>query len=164
MNSIDLIRQNLRRSEEIVLARIEDMRGHGFVPPTTRDGGHTVWVLGHLAYIEGLVVEEIMQGRTNPRAEWESVFDGADVPADDRFPSFDEALSACRTSRASTLSTLEELTEDDLDRLSMRVPKGAEALFGTYRSCLQYASDHWLMHRGQLADSRRAAGLERGWY
>jgi hypothetical protein len=43
------------------------------------------------------------------------------------------------------------------------VPAGFEATFGTYRLCLQYAADHWYMHRGQLADARRTAGLERMW-
>ena len=38
-----------------------------------------------------------------------------------------------------------------------------EEAFGTYRLCLQYVADHWYMHRGQLADARRAAGLERMW-
>ena len=54
-------------------------------------------------------------------------------------------------------------SEGDLDKSSANVPKGFEDLFGTYRLCLQYASDHWYMHRGQLADARRAAGLERMW-
>ena len=27
--------------------------------------------------------------------------------------------------------------------------------------CLQFMADHWYMHRRQLADSRRAAGLHR---
>jgi len=41
--------------------------------------------------------------------------------------------------------------------------KGYEDTFGTYRLCLQYVADHWYMHRGQLADARRAAGLARMW-
>jgi hypothetical protein len=43
------------------------------------------------------------------------------------------------------------------------VPDGFEETFGTYRRCLQYVADHWYMHRGQLADARRAAGLGRMW-
>ena len=45
----------------------------------------------------------------------------------------------------------------------LETPAGFEHTFGTYRLCLQYAADHWYMHRGQLADARRAAGLERMW-
>jgi hypothetical protein len=47
--------------------------------------------------------------------------------------------------------------------VSARAPAGFEDTFGTRRLCLQYAADHWYMHRGQLADARRAAGLERMW-
>ena len=56
MRSIDLIRENLRRSDTIVLSRVEEMRDHCVVFPTPKGGAHTLWVLGHLAYIESLVV------------------------------------------------------------------------------------------------------------
>ena len=165
MRSIDLIRDNLRRSEEIVLVRIEDMRDHGMVFPTPRGGCHTLWVLGHLAYIEALVIRSFMLGEKNPLAHWEEAFDGAEVSGDATlFPSFDEVLAECRGVRGATRSLLDSLTEADLDRRSARVPDGVEELFGTFRRCLQYAADHWFMHRGQLADARRAAGLERMWY
>jgi uncharacterized damage-inducible protein DinB len=165
MQSIELIRGNLGRSEEIVLARIEDMRDHCMVFPTPRGGCHTLWILGHLAYIEGLVVHDLMLGGVNPLAHWETAFDGAEVSGDaDLFPSFDQVLDECRRVRASTMSLIGSLTEDELDQASAHVPEGAEGLFGTYRSCLQYAADHWFMHRGQLADARRAAGLDRMWF
>lgn len=165
MLSIDLIRQNLKQSEEIVLSRIEEMREHCMVPPTPNGGCHTLWVLGHLAYIEGLVIHRFMLGETNPLADWEEVFDGAEVSGDvNLFPAFDRALEECRNRRASTTTLLDSMSEDDLDRLSASAPKGAEGLFGTYRRCFQFVADHWYMHRGQLADARRAAGIERMWY
>jgi uncharacterized damage-inducible protein DinB len=165
MQSIDLIRSNLRRSEEIVLARIEDMRDHCLVFPTPRGGCHTLWILGHLAYIEALVVRNFMLGAPNPLAHWDAAFDGAEVSGDvDRFPPFDQVLEECRRVRASTTSLIDSLTEDQLDQRSAQTPEGAEGLFGTYRCCLQYAADHWFMHRGQLADARRAAGLDRMWF
>ena len=69
MESIDLIRHNLRMSRELVLKRVEEMRDHCFVYPTPQGGGHTLWVLGHLSYIEGLVVRQFMLGEANPFAE-----------------------------------------------------------------------------------------------
>ena len=164
MQSIDLIRDNLIKSRDRVLARVEEMRDHCTVFPTRNGGGHTLWVLGHLAYIEMLVVRTFMLGEGNPLAEWEEVFDGADVSEDLRqFPPFDEVLGKCRGVRDSTLAILASLSEADLDQPSAKTPKGFEDTFGTYRLCLQYASDHWYMHRGQLADARRAAGLGRIW-
>lgn len=145
MQSIELIRDNLKKSSDRVLARVEEMREHCTVFPTPKGGGHTLWVLGHLAYIESLVVRGFMLGEPNPLTDWEELFDGADVSGDiTRYPPFDQVLAKCREVRAST-------------------PAGFEDTFGTYRLCLQYAADHWYMHRGQLADARRAAGLERMW-
>ena len=165
MLSIDLIRENLKWSEDIVLSRIEDMREHCVVFPTPSGGCHTLWVLGHLAYIESKVIHDLMLGDPNPLADWEEVFDGYDVSGElEHFPPFDHVLAECRRRRASTISLLDSLAEHDLDIVSKNVPYGVEKLFGTYRRCFQYAADHWFMHRGQLADARRAAGLERMWF
>jgi hypothetical protein len=164
MQSIDLIRDNLKKSMDRVLARVEEMREHCVVFPTPRGGGHTLWVLGHLAYIEALVIRGFMLAEPNPLAEWEEIFDGTDTSGDlGRYPPFDEVLGKCREMREWTLTFLDSLTEDDLDRSSANTPKGYEDVFGTYRLCLQHVADHWYMHRGQLADARRAAGLERMW-
>lgn len=165
MQSIDLIRDNLKRSMDIVLARVEEMREHCMVFPTPNGGGHTLWVLGHLAYIEGQVIHGFMLAEPNPLAEWEDPFDGADVTGDvNRYPPFDHVLAKCREMRESTVALLDSLSEDDLDKLSGNTPVGHEAMFGTYRLCLQFAADHWYMHRGQLADARRASELERMWF
>jgi uncharacterized damage-inducible protein DinB len=164
MQSIDLIRDNLQKSRDRVLVRVEDMREHCMVFPTPRGGGHTLWVLGHLAYIEGLVIRAFMLGEPNPLADWEEPFDGADTSADiDRYMPFDQVLARCREMRQATLAILDGLSEEDLDKASAGAPKGHEETFGTYRLCLQYVADHWYMHRGQLADARRAAGLGRMW-
>ena len=165
MDSIHLIRENLQRSEAIVLSRIEDMRDHCLTPPSSGGGCHTLWVLGHLAYIEGLVIRNIMLGDANPLGDWKDMFDGAGVSSHiDHLVPFDRAVSECRSIRASTLSLLESFDEQDLDQISAATPSDADELLGTYRRCFQYSADHWLMHRGQLADARCAAGLERMWY
>ncbi len=164
MQSIDLIRDNLEKSAHRVLARVEEMRDYCVVFPTPKGGCHTLWVLGHLAYIEALVIRRFMLGEPNPLAEWEELFDGPDTTGDvSQFPPFDQVLARCRAMRASTVALLDALTEEDLDKASANAPQGYEDTFGTYRLCLQYVADHWYMHRGHLADARRAAGLERMW-
>ena len=165
MDSIALIRTNLERSELITLSRVEEMRDHCMVAPTPVGGCHTLWVLGHLAFCERLVTQEIMRGETNPLAHWRDTFDGAEVSQDpEDYPPFDLVLEACRAARRDTITTIDALSEPELDAPSHSIPHGAEELFPTARACLQYVSDHWLMHRGQLADARRAAGLLRMWY
>jgi uncharacterized damage-inducible protein DinB len=164
MRSIDLIRDNLKKSRDRVLLRVGEMQAHSVVFPTPKGGCHTLWVLGHLAYIEALVVRAFMLGKTNPLAGWEDLFDGDDPSGDEsEYPSFDQVLAKCRETRESTIALLESLTEDDLDAASARVPQGWADTFGTYRLCLQYVADHWYMHRGHLADARRAAGVQRMW-
>jgi len=154
----------LKKSRDRVLARVDEMRGHGVVFPTRNGGCHTLWVLGHLAYIESLVVRTFMLEEANPLAHWEEAFDGADTSGDiSQFPLFDDVLAKCREVRESTVALLDSLSEDDLDKVSAKVPEGFEDTFGTYRLCLQYVADHWYMHRGHLADARRAAGVERMW-
>lgn len=165
MQSIDLIRDNLKNSRDRVLARIEEMKEHCVVYPTPHGGAHTLWVLGHLAYIEALVVRTFMLGEANPCAGWETRFDGSDVIGDaSHYPPFDEVLARCREMRESTLDVLDTLSESDLDSTSKQPPPGHDEMFGTYRHCLQFVSDHWYMHRGQLADARRAARIDRMWF
>ena len=162
MNSIDLIRQNLTASRDRVLARIEEMREHCFVAPTPQGGAHTLWVLGHLATIEGHIIRELMRGEPNPLDHWRALFDGDEVSmttSDD--PGFDEVLDQCQAMRADTLTLIDAMTEADLDQSSAVIAPGFEDWFGTARHCLQFVADHWYMHRGQLADARRAAGLAR---
>lgn len=164
MESIELIRKNLRRSEDLVLMRIEDMRGDYMVVPTPKGGCHTLWVIGHLAYVESLMTRQFMLGEPNPLADWSELFDGAEVSQDEsRFPPFDSVLFKCREVRAETVALVNSFSEADLDIPSVAAPDGYDDIFGTRRLCLQYVSDHWYMHRGQLADARRAAGLERMW-
>ena len=164
MESRDLIESNLRRSRELVLAHVEDMRDHCMIRSTPRGGPHTLWVLGHLAYIEALVIQTFMRGSPNPLAEWEDPFDGAEVSdAVDEYPAFDVVLGQCIATRESTLALLTETGEADLDSRSAGAPAGWESTFGTFRMCFQYVADHWYMHRGHLADARRAAGIARMW-
>ena len=164
MQSIELIRDNLKKSRDHLLARIEEMRDHAMVFPTPNGGCHTLWVLGHVAYIEALAVRTLMVGQENPLREWKDVFDSDDVSGNAAdYPPFDEVLARCRQVRASTLELLDSLSENDLDRVSAKIPKGFEDTFGTYRLCLQYCADHWYMHRGHLADARRAAGIRKIW-
>ena len=164
MQSLDLVRHNLEKSRDRVLSRVEEMAAHAVVFPTPRGGGNTIWVLGHLAYIEALITSRFMRGEENPLAAWEAVFDGSAVSGTiGDYPPFDEVLAECRRRRADTLALVSGLAEDDLDRPAAACPEGFEETFGTWRSCLQFCADHWYMHRGQLADARRAAGLERMW-
>ncbi len=163
MQSIELIRDNLKKSTDRVLRRIEEMRERSIVAPTPNGGCHTLWLVGHLAYSEQQIVRHIMLGDANPLSDWKELFGHGSEPSNDagKYPPFDDVVAKCREVREETSALLDSLSESDLDRPSANVPEGYENIFGTYRLCLQFAADHWYMHRGQMADARRAAGLDR---
>ena len=94
MNSIELIHDNLLKSDQRVLGRVEDMRGHATVAPTPNGGCHTLWLLGHLAYSEAFVVHDILLGDANPLEAWKGLFSHGTEPTSDPagYPSFDEVL------------------------------------------------------------------------
>ncbi|MEM7233373.1 MAG: DinB family protein [Planctomycetota bacterium] len=162
MKAIELIRGNLERSRNRVLGKIEDMREQSLVFPTPNGGCHTRWLLGHLAHSENQIVQVMMLGKENEIAEWGELFGMKTDPSPDAaYPEFDRVLEAARSVRESTIALVDTLSEEDLDRASVNCPEGREAAFGTYGLCLQFAADHWLMHRGQMADARRAAGIGR---
>jgi hypothetical protein len=163
VQSIELIRDNLRSSARRVLDRVEEMRDTRSCSqhPTagvTRSGSWGIWRTSKQ------VTDHFIHGGVNALAQWETPFDGADVSGEpSRYPPFDEVLGTCRQRRALTIELAESLSEADLDNASTVVPRGFADTFGTLRQCLQYLSDHWYMHRGHLADARRAAGVGRIW-
>jgi hypothetical protein len=84
-------------------------------------------VLGHLAYIEAMVVREFMLGEPNPLAAWKDVFDGPDPSADiGQYPPFDEVSAAMSDRARVDAGPPDSLSEDRLDSASANVPKGYE--------------------------------------
>jgi uncharacterized damage-inducible protein DinB len=160
MQSKDLLKMNLEMATGMVQSLIEDMKDAPLTFPTPKGGSHPLWVLGHLAYSEGSILHEMMLGESNPLAEWKEIFaDGTEPVSDaDKYPPFDEVLAKCQEIHQASMALLGSLSEDDLDTSSKRCPPKYEGYFGTYRQCFQMVANHWLMHRGQVADARRAAG------
>lgn len=163
MQSKDLLKANLEMSMSMVLPMIEDMKDAPLTFPTPKGGNHPLWVLGHLAYAEGSILQEMMLGETNPLADWKEIFgDGTEPVGDaDKYPPFDEVLSKCQEVHQANMALFDSLSEDDLDTSSKSCPPEYEGYFGTYRQCFQMIANHWIMHRGQVADARRAAGRKR---
>ena len=160
MQSKDLLKANLETSKGMILPMIEDMKDAPLTFPTSQGGNHPLWVLGHLAYSEGSVLQEMMQGESNPLAEWKDIFAAGTEPVDaaEKYPPFDEVMAKCQEVHQANIALLDSLSEDDLDTSSKSCPPEYDAYFGTYRQCFQMVANHWLMHQGQVADSRRTAG------
>ena len=162
MDTKELLKMDLDMSAGMTLRLIEDMKDAPLTAPTPNGGNHPMWVLGHLAYSMGSLIQGMMLGEDNPLEEWKEIF-GAGAPPvaeADHYPPFAEVLTKCKAAHQKTLDILESLSEADLDSKSKNCPEEYAPFFGTYRQCFLVTAMHWMMHRGQVADARRAAGRE----
>lgn len=160
MQTKELLKMNLEACTGMILPMFEDMKDAPLTSPTPKGGNHPLWVIGHLAYSEGALLQEMMLGESNPLAEWKEIFSNGTEPVDDadKYPPYDEVLAKLQEVHQSNMALLGSMSEDDLDTASKACPPEYEGFFGTYRQCFQQIANHWWMHQGQVADARRAVG------
>lgn len=144
--------------QALVAPLLEDLRSAPLVAATP-GGNHAHWIAGHLLCSEGMF-RAMMEGGTSSQAHLEPLFGGGTTPAVDGagYPSYGEIVTELGRRHQETLAWLGTMGEEELDRASLAVPPGFEPFFGTWRQCLLMRALHWMNHRGQLADCRRAAG------
>lgn len=159
MKAIDLIRASLKMTDAFTTRLVADMRDAPLTRPTPRGGNHPLWTLGHLAVVEG-AVPQIVFGEPNPVERWMPLFGQGTNPTDDAgaYPSFDEVLGTYRDLRAKNLARLDEIGEEGLDRAPAAVPPGFEEEMRTVGQTFLVIALHQMIHHGQIADARRAAG------
>ena len=160
MQSKELLVMANRHACALTMPLIEDMRTAPLVPPAP-GGNHAHWVVGHLLFSEGRF-ESIRRGCENPFEILQPQFGGQSIPnmSGSGYRPYEELLAELQAQQQSLMTMLESLTEADLDQPSIGCPPGFEAFFGTWRQVLLMRPMHWMIHRGQLADCRRAAGRE----
>lgn len=164
MKAIDLIRWAMRMTDEGLADLVKDMRGTPLTRPVERDGvrsgNHPIWVLGHLAYIEGMVTS-CVTGEANPVEDWAPLFGTGTQPLDDAgaYPPFDDLLAKLRELRAANMRLLESNGDEGLDAPPKRIPPGFEGVMETIGRTFTLLTLHQMVHYGQIADARRAAGL-----
>jgi uncharacterized damage-inducible protein DinB len=127
--------------------------------PTPNGGCHPLWVLGHLALVEGMI-PGVLFGDKNPAGEWQHYFgeDSDPVSNAGAYPSFAEVREKYVQLREQNLKLLESLSEEDLDKPTKAPPKGREREFSTYGRSFLALALHQMMHRGNVTDAWRAAG------
>lgn len=161
MNTTDFIRQALDASRSSMMGLIHDLKDAPTAQPSALGGNHVLWILGHLIYIESSAVHGMILGKTDyPYADWEPRFGMGSQPVADAsaYPPFDELVAAWDGVRATTLETLDTLTDDDLDRPAPGCPEEWKSWFGTIGKVLSSQIIHPPMHYGQLSDIRRSLG------
>jgi len=155
----DAIRYTLEMAEEGVLQPLASIEDAPTTFPTSNGGCHPLWVLGHLAYIEGLT-HQLLEIGDNPVAGWAKYFEQGTTPTDDvsQYPPFAEVRSRYIELRKRTLKKFESMSEADLDTPTKFQPAGLEKHFDTYGKTLLTLALHQTLHRSHITDAVRAAG------
>jgi uncharacterized damage-inducible protein DinB len=158
MYTKDAIRYSLTMADQATMRALATIDDAPLTFPTENGGCHPLWVMGHLAFVEGLTHE--MLGGTNPVAHWAAIFGQDTAPTADpaQYPAFAKVRDQYVELRKRNLQLLEAMTEADLDRPTASQPKGLEEHFATFGKALLTVALHQMAHRGQITDAFRAAG------
>jgi hypothetical protein len=158
MYTKDAIRYSLTMADQATMRALASIDNAPLTFPTENGGCHPLWVMDHLAFVEGLTHE--MLGGTNPVAHWAAIFGQDTVPVADpaQYPAFAKVRAQYVELRNRNLQLLESMTEADLDRPTASQPKGLEEHFATFGKALLTVALHQMAHRGQITDAVRAAG------
>lgn len=161
MKAIDLIRHSLRMTDDALVTLVSDLREAPLTQPTSAGGNHPLWILGHLAVVEGSLHEALL-GEPNPVESWKPLFGMGTEPTTDAavYPSFDEVLGRFRELRQETLRLLDEFGDEGLDPPPKVIPSGFEEAMQTRGHAFLLLALHQMVHYGQVADVRRVAGLK----
>jgi len=161
MKALDLIRWALEFTEAGLTRLVSDMRDRPLTQPTSAGGNHPLWVLGHLAYVEGAVAN-IAFGVPNPVEHWEPLFGTGSQPTTNAadYPSFDEVLTTFRELRAKNLKRLNEVGEAGLDAVPKNVPDMFKDVMTSVGKTYLLIALHQNVHYGEVCDARRVAGLK----
>jgi uncharacterized damage-inducible protein DinB len=159
MYTKDAIRFSLTLAEQSVMRSMETIKDAPLTFPTGNGGCHPLWVLGHLAVVEGLT-HQLLAGGENPVAQWGALFGPDTITTSDpsHYPLFQEVSARYAELRQKNLILLDSFSEADLDKPTPFQPKGLEEHFATYGRALLTLAVHQAMHRGQVTDAIRAAG------
>ncbi len=161
MESKEILKMNLAGCRGMTLDIITDMADAPLTFPTGNGGSHPLWVLGHITFGEARFFHEWIEGETNPLADWGELFGPGTEPSDNAedYPAFEEILAKSNAVHEQLMAKLDSLSEEDLDQPS-KAPEEMSQMFGTLRQIFLMAGTHWMMHRGNVADSRRSAGRQ----
>ena len=159
MYTKDAIRFSLNMADQAMMRSLATIEDASLTFPTEKGGCHPLWVVGHLAFVEGLT-HEMLGGGGNPVAHWATIFGPDTVPTADaaQYPAFAKVREKYVELRNRNVQLLEAMTEADLDKPTPSQPKGLEEHFATFGKALLTIALHQMTNRGQITDAIRAAG------
>src|SRR3954468_10449477 len=148
MKTKEAIQFALATSDKVVLSMIDKMSGATTTTfPTPNGGCHPLWVLGHLALVEGSI-PAVLFGEPNAVGEWAALFGEQSQPVADAaaYPAFAELRASYVRLRERNLALLDSLSEAYLDKPTVAPPKGREREFATYGTSFLALALHQMIH------------------
>lgn len=163
MSTLRFIRESMESSRRYTMHLLLDLHDAPLTQPTVNGGNHALWIVGHLAQVEGLAIQGFMLGKPNPMAPYDDLFRMGSIPLTDAsaYPDFDDVVRMYDDVRTRTYAMMDSLTDADLAKTAPCCPEQYAGWFGTYEKCLRSQMLHPLMHSGQATDIRLALGKER---
>ena len=159
MYTKDAIRYALNMADRATMRSLAAIEDAPLTFPTGKDGCHPLWVMGHLAFVEG-ITHEMLGGGSNPVSHWAGIFGPDTIPVADaaQYPAFAKVRDEYMQLRHRNLQLLDSMTEADLDKTTPWQPKGLEEHAATSGRALLTIAMHQMAHRGHITDAIRAAG------
>ncbi len=157
MTSKEYLRMALEVSDRTVMPELDGLSEDALTYPTQNGGCHPLWVLGHLAMVEGSI-PWILLGEENPLQEYEALFGKGSEPSMNAtdYPTFTQLRQKYQVLRRRNLELLDSLSEADLTRATKNPPKGLEHEFATFGTSFLVLAMHQTMHRAHVLDARRS--------
>ena len=158
MYTKDAIHYSLSLADRATMSTLATIGDAPLTFPTEKGGCHPLWVIGHLAFIEGLTHQ--LLGGSNPVPHWGELFGQDTVPVADpaQYPAFNTVRDQYVVLRKRTMEMLDGMAEADLDTPTPWQPPGLEEELATYGRALLTVALHQMAHRGHLGDAVRTAG------
>ncbi|MEK6674803.1 MAG: DinB family protein [Planctomycetota bacterium] len=152
----DVVRHQLQSGSRIIDKFTSGLTDDEYFVPAIRGGGHTAWLLGHVACSEDWAASLALNGTRRIPQTVIDLFKGSAPCSPDRekFPNRRAIDDLFKQTRQATLAALEAFDERKiLDPSPDAAPKD---YFPTMGSIWALIGTHQFWHIGQIADCRRA--------
>jgi hypothetical protein len=158
MNVRDVIHHALAGSDMVVQMYLGDLSDADLLVRPVPGINHIAWQMGHLIVAEHQLMSDCYPGKMPPLpAGFKEKYTSETSKLDDAaaFDGKAQLLKLYQEQRAGTLKLAAEVTEADLDKPA---PEKLRSHFPTVGDIFLLQGNHWLMHAGQWAVTRRKLG------
>ena len=147
--------KSAREYSEGLLAKFETPQD--WVYQVHDKANHALWFAGHIGSADGYFISVIDPQKVQEKEGFSDRFGMGSKPTSniDDYPPRDEVLGYMRERRATLMSCLEGMSDEDLEK---KTPEGTPDRFPDYASVFELAIWHEGLHAGQVSIASRGLG------